>query len=232
MGHESTGWHVLACDCYSLVDNRSFHFPCLGSVPFLDSSTAWNKLHVPFLMQRAFDISQLNHHQPPADWLSLLQKWRLTGQIIPRSFGHPISVVAADCCTCLTHPVAVLELCLQAWSQNSAQQPRLVCKCGRSTDYMVVNKMRNPTRVAGQLLSFAGCLLPVLPLPPLPSFVHSFCRLCARRECLWCYITRTLYASCTPFHIGALCHAKSATLRWSIQSPITKWQQHAYRIRC
>lgn len=28
MGHESTGWHVLACDCYSLVDNRSFHFPC------------------------------------------------------------------------------------------------------------------------------------------------------------------------------------------------------------
>lgn len=176
------------------------------------------------------DISQLNHHQPPApaDWLSLLQKWRLTGQIIPRSFGHPISVVAADCCTCLTHPVAVLELCLQAWSQNSAQQPRLVCKCGRSTDYMVVNKMRNQTRVAGQLLSFAGCLLPVLPLPPLPSFTHSILPpLCSSRVSLVIYYSYIICILHAVSHWRPLsCEKRHAPL----VNPITHQQMAATRV--
>ncbi|KAL6817579.1 hypothetical protein V8C40DRAFT_76189 [Trichoderma camerunense] len=180
-----------------------------------------------FLMQRALISLSSTTINPLADWLSLLQKWRLTGQIIPRSFGHLISVVAADCCTCLTHPAAVLELCLQAWSQNSAQQPRLVCKCGRSTDYMVVNKMRNQTRVAGQLLSFAGCLLgtPTSAAAVIRSLILP--PLCSSRVSLVLYYSYSICILHAVSHWRPLsCEKRHAPL----VNPITHQQMAATRV--
>ncbi|KAL7905087.1 hypothetical protein GGI35DRAFT_461786 [Trichoderma velutinum] len=132
----------------------------------------------------------------------------------PRSFGHLIICSRCRLLHMSHHPVPygvrTKESC--AWSQNSAQH--LICKCGRSTDYMVVNKMRNWTRVV------ASCSH-LLAAPTSAAAVIHFAALFSSR------LSLLLYASCTPFHIGALCYAKAP--RSVSQSPVNGYNT---RIRC